>query len=122
MVEGLPSVLRVDFCTACIHGKKTRRSFPTGQAYRARDRLELVHMDLCGPMSMDSLGGSRYFMLLIDDFTRYNWVYFLTHKSEALECFKGFKTLVERQSGKKLKRVRSDLVANSTLRSLMGFS
>lgn len=121
MVRGLPKINNLHFCETCVHGKQSRGSFPTGQAVRAQTCLELVHIDLCGPMSIDSLGGSRYFMLLVDDYSRFNWVYFLKNKSEAFECFRTFKTLVENQSGKRILRVRSDRGGEFTSRQFNVF-
>ena len=59
-------------------------------------------------MSIESLGGSHYFLLFVDDFSRMNWVYFLKKKSEAFEHFKKFKALVEKQSGCQIKTLRTD--------------
>ena len=69
--------------------------------------LELVHTDLCGPMEVESMGGSNYFMLFIDDYSRMTWVFFLSYKSEALGLFKSFKAMVETQTGARLKALRS---------------
>ncbi|MCO5592506.1 hypothetical protein L7F22_046509 [Adiantum nelumboides] len=65
-------------------------------------------MDLCGPMSVDSLGGSKYFMLIVDDYSRFTWVYFLTHKSEAISTFICWKAHVEKESSNQVKDVCSD--------------
>ncbi|XP_048431181.1 uncharacterized protein LOC125473010 [Pyrus x bretschneideri] len=92
----------------CQYGKQHRERFPSGQAQRAGAPLELVHVDLCGPMRIESTGGNKYFMLLVDDATRMIWVYFLRFKSEALTCFQKFKAMTELQSGMKVKCVRSD--------------
>ncbi|CAL9026795.1 unnamed protein product [Prunus brigantina] len=109
MVHGLPHLEAVDgVCGGCQLGKQHREWFPKNQAWRARTPLELIHMDLCGPMQNESLAGNKYFMLLIDDFTRMTWVYFLRYKSDALNCFRKFKSMVELQSGYKVKCVRSD--------------
>jgi transposase InsO family protein len=70
--------------------------------------LELVHTDICGPMSTISHGGNRYFITFIDDFFRMCWVYFLRQKSEAFSISRNFQKMVERQSGKLLKKLRSD--------------
>lgn len=59
------------------------------------------------PMSEASLGENKYFFLLVDDFSRWSWVYFLKNKSEALQQFKNFHILIERQTGRKLKVARS---------------
>ncbi|KAI5322684.1 hypothetical protein L3X38_031756 [Prunus dulcis] len=109
MVHGLPHLETVDgVCDGCQLGKQHREWFPKDQAWRASTPLELIHMDLCGPMQNESLGGNKYFMLLIDDFTRMIWVYFLRYKSDALNCFRKFKSMVELQSGYKVKCIRSD--------------
>lgn len=89
-------------------GKQSRNSFPSGQSWRASNVLELLHADLCGPKT-ESLGGSKYFLLLTDDYCRWSWVYFLKFKSEAFETCKKFKVLVEKHSGRYIKTLRTDL-------------
>ena len=89
-------------------GKQAKQSFPTGKSKRAEAVLELIHADLCGPMRTESLAGNKYFMLLTDDFSRMSWVYFLKYKSESFDCFKKFKALVEKQSGRSIKVLRTD--------------
>ncbi|KAM2036667.1 hypothetical protein ACFX16_039588 [Malus domestica] len=109
MVHGLPYLDEYDkVCEGCQYGKQHRERFPSGQAQRAGAPLELVHVDLCGPMRIESTGGNKYFMLLVDDATRMIWVYFLRFKSEAFTCFQKFKAMTELQSGMKVKCVRSD--------------
>ncbi|KAA3485266.1 pleiotropic drug resistance protein 3-like [Gossypium australe] len=95
-------------CEVCQIGKQARLPFRVNKAWRARDRLELVHFDVCGPMKTSSLNDSKYFVLFIDDLTRFCWVYFLKHKSEVFEAFCKFKALTENQSGCKIKSLRSD--------------
>ncbi|KAJ0556958.1 putative RNA-directed DNA polymerase [Helianthus annuus] len=107
LVAGLPRIRSLALCEGCIYGKQVRRSFPT-HAWRSSQPLQLIHADLCGPMPTPSLGGNRYFFLLIDDYTRMSWVYFLKKKSESFEKFKFFKARVERESGKLLKTLRTD--------------
>ena len=108
MVVGLPKIDSLNFCEGCVYGKQCRPSFPVGKAWRASHCLKLVHVDLCGPMFVESLGGRRYFLLLVDDFSRMCWVYFWKCKSEAFEQFKRFKSLVEKQSGCQIKSLRTD--------------
>lgn len=98
----------LDFCEGCVYGKQSRCSFPVNNSWKASECLELVHTDLCGPISVESLVGSRYFLLFIDDYSRMNWAYFLKHKSESFECFKKFKALVENQSGQRIKTLHSN--------------
>nr|KYP68962.1 Retrovirus-related Pol polyprotein from transposon TNT 1-94 [Cajanus cajan] len=76
--------------------------------WRAKNLLELIHTDICGPMRTSSLHNNRYFILFIDDFSRMTWVYFIKEKSEVFGILKKFKTLVEKQSGKQIKVLRSD--------------
>ena len=70
--------------------------------------MEIVHSDLCGPMQTLSLGGNMYFLTFIDYYTRKTWIYLLKHKSKTFGIFKKFKALVEKESGKQVKVLRSD--------------
>lgn len=80
-IEGLPSFTpRTRLCEACIAGKQRREKFEKGKSLRVTRALALVHADLCGPMYIESLNGSMYFLLLIDDFSMMQWVYFLYKK------------------------------------------
>jgi len=83
--------------------------------------LELVHTDICGPMQTRSLGGAYYFLLFTKDCTRYSWVYFLSKKSQTFQCFREFKTLVEKQFGKSIKILRSDQGGEYKLGEFMKF-
>lgn len=67
-----------------------------------------MHADVCGPMYIASLGGSLYFLLFIDDYTRMSWVYFLKYKSQVFENFRKFKILVKKQSGYSIKTLHTD--------------
>ena len=94
-------------CEACLLGKMTKAPF-TGLPERTLDLLELIHTDVCGPMSTTARGGFQYFITFTDDFSRYGYVYLMKHKSESLEKFKEFQNEVENQRGKKIKALRSD--------------
>ncbi|CAL9232031.1 unnamed protein product [Arabidopsis halleri] len=109
MVTGLPK-LKVDRerCESCILSKHCRDPFPKQSESRAKEKLELFHSDVCGPMQNSPLSGSRYLLTFIDDATRMVWVYFLKAKSGGFATFKKIKYLVENQSGCKIKRIRSD--------------
>lgn len=83
MVHGLDSAFpTLPLCEGCIAGKQWKLPFPRVPGYHATTLLGLVHSDLCGPMQVTSLGGSRYCLTFIDDFSRFADVYFLRHKSE----------------------------------------
>ncbi|RVW83943.1 Retrovirus-related Pol polyprotein from transposon RE1 [Vitis vinifera] len=110
MVQGLPNTIeeKNEVCDGCALGKHHRQSFPKGVAWRAKKVLELIHTDICGPMSTPSQGNNKYFVLFIDDFTRMTWVFFMKQKSEVFSIFKKFKSFVEKQSGCYIKTLRSD--------------
>jgi len=95
-------------CVKDVYGKQSRNSFPINKAWSASNYLKLVHADVCGQMGVESLRGSRYFLLFTNDYSRMSWVYFLKLKLETFENFKHFKALVEKQSGCPLKTLRSD--------------
>lgn len=100
-----PNILQ---CEPCLKGKQTRTPFSKSSTTRSSEILELIHSDICGPMSMESHGGMRYFLLFIDDKTRYTFVYFLKKKSEVFSKLVEFKSLVENLTNKKIKKFRSD--------------
>ncbi|KAA3452947.1 Retrovirus-related Pol polyprotein from transposon TNT 1-94 [Gossypium australe] len=85
-----------------------RLPFPLNQAWRALERLQLVHTDVCGPMKTQSLNDSRYFILFVDDYSRYCWIFFLKHKSEVAQVFLKFKTAIEIETSCRLKTIRLD--------------
>ena len=64
MVLCFPRIYSLEFCEGCVYGKQNRNSFSIAKFWRASVCLELVHADLCGPMSVESLGESQYFLLL----------------------------------------------------------
>jgi hypothetical protein len=85
MVNGLPEIDHVDqVCDGYLVGKQKRATFPSVVKYRATEKLELVHGNLCSPVTP---GGKRYFFLLVDDISRYMWLVLLTTKDEALQAF-----------------------------------
>lgn len=104
----LPKLPPLPFCEPCALGKIKRHPFAKVSAYRARQLIELVHTNLCGPISQPSFGGSNYFMPFIDDKSRMTFTYYLRHKSQAVDMFKQFVLTSERQTGLKLKQIRTD--------------
>lgn len=95
-------------CIACKEGKQVASAYPSGEAKRASQPLDLIHSDVCGPMSVRSWGGSRYLLTFTDDHTRKSWGYLLQEKSEVMSRFLDFKSLVEKQTGAKIRCLRSD--------------
>ena len=94
LLKGIKSC-KLDFCETCVIGKQCRVRFVTSNN-RSKRTLEYVHSNVWGPVPIASLGGFRYFVTFIDDFSRKVWVYFLKHKSEVFEKFKSWKAAVER--------------------------
>jgi hypothetical protein len=68
--------------------KQWQLPFPQQSSFRVKERLEFVHGDLCGPVTPATLGGQRYFLLLIDDLSRYMWVVVLGSKGEAANAIR----------------------------------
>lgn len=108
MVEGFPCITPPkENCSGYLMAKQARKSFPAQTWYRATRTLELIHGDLCGPMTPATPSGKKYFLLLVDDYSRYMWVYMLREKGEAFDAFKRFRTLVEKGSAE-IKTFRTD--------------
>ena len=82
-------------CGSCALGKMHRLPFPKKSEHRAKSALELIHTDLCGPMQVASVGGSRYLLSFIDDYSRYSVICLLKQKSEVLGKFKEFVQLMK---------------------------
>ena len=78
-------------CEPCLMGKMTKTPFSETME-RASVLQEIIHTDLCGPMSIDARGGYRYFLTFIDDLSRYGYIQLMKHKSETFEKFKEFKS------------------------------
>ncbi|KAK8933850.1 hypothetical protein KSP39_PZI015291 [Platanthera zijinensis] len=108
IVIGLPDLQEENTnCEDCIFSKSHRLPFPITATWRAQEPLELVHADLWGPAPTPSLGEMRYYLCIIDDFSRFSWIFFLKQKSEAFTEFKEFKAVAE-ESGHSIKRLRTD--------------
>lgn len=109
LVSGIPQMaIGKETCVSCLLGKQTRTSFPQSTTFRAEELLELVHGDLCGPISPSTPGDKRYVFVLIDDYSRYMWTVLLKAKSEAFEKFKVFKSLAEHETKTTIKTLRTD--------------
>lgn len=94
-------------CIVCVKGKQCRVPF-NEPGTRAGKQLELIHTDVCGPMPVKSLGGARYFVTFIDDFTRKVHIFVLKSKAEVFDKFVLYKKSVENELDLKIKTMRSD--------------
>lgn len=100
--------LTKDFCIGCSKGKIHRKHHGRSFTSQAKEMLEVIHTDLCGFIKPASRGGRAYFILFSHESTRKCWIYLLKEKREAADAFGRLKEMVELQTGKQIKRVRSD--------------
>ena len=110
MVRGLKDVVfeKDKFCSACQAGKQVANTHPC-KAYMSTSRvLELLHMDLFGSTTYASLGGNLYCLVIVDDYSRFTWVFFLHGKTEVAAYFKKFAKRAQNEFEVKLKKIRSD--------------
>nr|AAU90206.1 putative polyprotein [Oryza sativa Japonica Group] len=101
------SIVKGSKCHSCVQSKQPRKPHKAAEE-RNLAPLEFLHSDLCEMIGVLTKGGKRYFMTLIDDATRFCYVYLLKMKDEALDYFKIYKAEVENQLDRKIKRLRSD--------------
>ena len=95
-------------CEACAKAKMHRVPVPKASRNRSSRPLHLVHSDVCGPMNVNSIGGSKYVLSFTDDYTKYVTVYFLKNKSEVLSKFQEYESMVTNLTGLKIQTLRSD--------------
>jgi transposase InsO family protein len=109
LVRGMPLLNQVDqLCDACLVGKHRRTSFPQRALSRTTKVLELLHGDLCGPISPPTPSGNRYFLLLVDDYSRYMWIALLPTKDGAAAAIKRIQVATERKTGERIRALRTD--------------
>lgn len=103
-MRGLPKIQTADgtVCEVCMKGKQIRENIPKKSVWRASRGLELVHSDLCGPITPISESEKRYIINFIDDYSRKCWTFFLVEKSEAFKSFKDWRVAAERELGEQL--------------------
>nr|GEV19852.1 retrotransposon protein, putative, unclassified [Tanacetum cinerariifolium] len=91
-VEGLPKMKfeKDHLCSACEQGKIHRKHHKFKMAFVSNKPLYLFHMDLYGPMRVESINGKRYVLVVVDDYSRYTWVLFLHSKDEASDVIMSF--------------------------------
>lgn len=94
-------------CEECLEGKIHRLPFRKSDTKSSRT-CEIIHADTCGPMEVPSVGGSRYFVIIKDDFSNYRSVYFVKKKDEVKDCIENFLNKAENITGNKVLYFRSD--------------
>lgn len=109
LVAGLPKLSAVKnvVCSGCQFGKAHQQPYHQSN-YKSVQPMDLIHSDVFGPVKQTSIGGMRYMITFIDDFSRFIWISFMKEKSEALSKFKLFKIEAEKLTGCKVQMMRSD--------------
>ncbi|GKB90412.1 retrovirus-related pol polyprotein from transposon TNT 1-94 [Tanacetum coccineum] len=110
IVIGLPKLkfIKDHLCSSCELGKAKQKSFYTKTTPSSKIRLQLLHMDLCGPMQVESINGKKYVLVIVDDYSRYTWTYFLRSKDETPEVLIDFLKIVQRGLHAQVRTVRTD--------------
>lgn len=103
-----PSDAEDFFCELCQLGKQHRRPFGRSSWDAPLAPGDLIYSDVCGPMSVESLGGARYFATFKDEVSSFRYVYFLKYKSDLFDRFKEFERLIFNKFGRSLKTLRAD--------------
>ena len=113
--DGLPTIKYNNgkVCDACVKGKQVKNSFKSKRCISITRPLELLHIDLCGPMGIMSRRGKRYVCVIVDDYSRFTWTLFLASKDETFEKFVAFIKKVEKRVGHSLVCLRSCLLYTS---------
>ncbi|GJV55232.1 retrovirus-related pol polyprotein from transposon TNT 1-94, partial [Tanacetum coccineum] len=103
-------------CSACEQGKSKKVSHLPKLVPSSHSNLELLHMDLCGPMRVASINGKKYIHVIVDDYSRFTWVYFLHIKDETPKIIKKFIAQVQLNSDAKIHRINDTEFKNATLK------
>ncbi|RVW19923.1 Retrovirus-related Pol polyprotein from transposon RE2 [Vitis vinifera] len=94
-------------CEPCQMAKSHRLPFTLSES-RASQPFALVHSDLWGPTPVVGTNGARYFVLFVDDHTRFSWLYLLASKDQAISAFLQFKVMIETQFDTKVRMLQTD--------------
>jgi len=110
LVIGLPKLRfeRNKLCEACQMGKQTKSSFKPINDVSTTRPLELLHMDLFGPSRTMSLGGNYYGLVIVDDYSRFTWTFFIATKDETYHVFKNFAKAVQNEKNNSIVSIKSD--------------
>jgi len=110
VVKGLPKMekTRKGICGSCQLGKQTRAAHKKTSGIQTSKNLELLHMDLLGPTRTASLGGKRYILVIVDDFSRYTWAIPIREKSDAFDTAQHLFKKIQVEQNCQIMRIRSD--------------
>jgi hypothetical protein len=110
LVRGLKDVTfeKDKLCSACQARKQVGNTYPKKSMMSTSKAFELLHIDLFGPTTYTSISENKYEFVIVDDFTRYTWVFFLVDKSDVFTTFKTFIKRTHNEFETTIKKVRSD--------------
>ncbi|WVZ58312.1 hypothetical protein U9M48_008593 [Paspalum notatum var. saurae] len=110
LIRGLKDITfeKDKLCSACQADKQVANTHPSKTFMSTSRPLELLHMDLFGPTTYTSIGGNNYGFVIVDDFSRYTWVYFLENKTEVAHVFSKFAKRAQNEFNNSIVKIRSD--------------
>ncbi|GJS51122.1 putative ribonuclease H-like domain-containing protein [Tanacetum coccineum] len=110
LVRGLPRLKfeKDHLCSACQLGKSKKFSHRPKSENTNMEVLHTLHMDLCGPMRVQSIKGKKYILVIVDDYSRFTWVKFLRSKDETLEFVTNFLKQIQVGLNKTVRFIRTD--------------
>ncbi|GJR50614.1 retrovirus-related pol polyprotein from transposon TNT 1-94 [Tanacetum coccineum] len=110
IVTGLPKLkfVKGHLCSSCELGKAKCKSFKTKTTSSSKRRLQILHIDLCGPMRVKSFNGKKYVLVIVDDYSRYTWTHFLRSNDETPVVLMNFIKLVQRGLHAQVRTVQTD--------------
>ena len=105
-------------CVSCRLGKQTHLSFNKSESFSSAP-FYLVHSDIWGPAPISTEGGSHYFVIFVDDYSHYTWIYILQHRSKLTNVYQNFHKMVQTQFSRTIKTFRSDNVVEYKAKSFL---
>ncbi|GKB45982.1 retrovirus-related pol polyprotein from transposon TNT 1-94 [Tanacetum coccineum] len=115
IMNGLPKLKYVNdqLCSSCKMGKAKRSNFKIKTIPSSKGWLHLLHMDLCGPMWVERINGKKYILVIVDDYSRYTWTYFLRSKDEIPEVLIDFLKMIQHGLQAQVINVQTDKVMST---------
>lgn len=95
-------------CEPCVFGKQSRKPFNSTGGARSSRVLQLIHSDVCGPITPATWDEKRFLVTFIDDYTHFTVVYLLRNKSDVFELFQRYKAMAETHTGERIAKIRCD--------------